>query len=217
LYEVKISLLREIEWAADPYHSLQLSVDRKRLVHKLVKGFNTSGEDVYDDIIKGKGKGLIFLLHGPPGLGKTLTAGKFIPSERHLNSSINSTAFCTLTFNLLESVAESARRPLYRVTTGELSINVGDLETQLSDIFRLGARWKAVVLLDEADVLMSQRTVNNLQQNSIVAGMYFLSFVTKAKTHFSSKGSKKYVHSLPPTPRILPRHAISNHQPTPRF
>jgi hypothetical protein len=75
LYQVKISMLREIEWSADPYQSLQLSVDRKRLVHKLVKGFNTSDVDVYDDIIKGKGKGLIFLLHGSPGLGKTLTAG----------------------------------------------------------------------------------------------------------------------------------------------
>jgi len=84
LYQVKISMLREIEWSTDPYQSLQLSVDRKRLVHKLVKGFNTSDVDVYDDIIKGKGKGLIFLLHGSPGLGKTLTAGK-ITSKRLLS------------------------------------------------------------------------------------------------------------------------------------
>jgi hypothetical protein len=86
-----------------------------------------------------------------------------------------------LILNLSESVAESARRPLYRVTTGELSINVENLEKQLTDIFRLGARWKAVVLLDEADVLMSKRSVNNLQQNSIVAGMYFLSSETETK------------------------------------
>ncbi len=30
-----------------------------------------------DDIITGKGGGLIMLLHGGPGTGKTLTAGKF--------------------------------------------------------------------------------------------------------------------------------------------
>ncbi len=29
------------------------------------------------DFIKGKGEGLIFLLHGPPGVGKTCTAGEF--------------------------------------------------------------------------------------------------------------------------------------------
>lgn len=28
----------------------------------------------FDDIIKGKGKGLVGLLLGPPGVGKTLTA-----------------------------------------------------------------------------------------------------------------------------------------------
>jgi DNA polymerase III delta prime subunit len=33
-----------------------------------------------DDIISGKGKGLIFLLTGPPGLGKTLTAGVYFYS-----------------------------------------------------------------------------------------------------------------------------------------
>ncbi len=29
------------------------------------------------DYIEGKGNGLIFLLHGGPGVGKTLTAGSF--------------------------------------------------------------------------------------------------------------------------------------------
>lgn len=29
----------------------------------------------FDDVIKGKGKGTIFLFHGAPGVGKTLTAG----------------------------------------------------------------------------------------------------------------------------------------------
>lgn len=29
------------------------------------------------DFVKGKGNGLIFLLHGKPGVGKTVTAGKY--------------------------------------------------------------------------------------------------------------------------------------------
>lgn len=31
------------------------------------------------DFVKGKGNGLIFLLHGKPGVGKTATAGKYKP------------------------------------------------------------------------------------------------------------------------------------------
>lgn len=32
-----------------------------------------------DDIIVGKGNGLVILLHGSPGTGKTLTAERFVP------------------------------------------------------------------------------------------------------------------------------------------
>lgn len=142
LKSVRIAKLQEVAWNGDPFRSLQFTDQAKRLVDRLVRGFNNRDEDTYDDIISGKGKGLVFLLHGAPGLGKTLTA---------------------------ESVAESARRPLYRVTTGELSTDVKELETQLRDIFRLGARWRAVVLLDEADVLMTQRSVADLKRNAIVA------------------------------------------------
>ena len=46
------------------------------------------------DFMDGKGEGLIVLLHGGPGTGKTLTA---------------------------ESIAELVERPLYRVTTTESS------------------------------------------------------------------------------------------------
>jgi len=36
------------------------------------------------DFVKGKGSGLIFLLHGRPGVGKTCTAGKCRRQSRHL-------------------------------------------------------------------------------------------------------------------------------------
>lgn len=69
-----------------------------------------------------------------------------------------------------ESVAESTRRPLYHVSAGELDIEVKELEEQLTKIFRVGLRWGAVVLLDEADVLMTRRSSSELQRNAIVAG-----------------------------------------------
>lgn len=86
--------LREIKWRADPYRHLQMAEEKKLLVRSLVMGFSAEkdnqlghkgmrygedgedSDDDFDDFIAGKGKGLIFLLHGGPGLGKTLTAGK---------------------------------------------------------------------------------------------------------------------------------------------
>ncbi|KAH7014439.1 uncharacterized protein B0I36DRAFT_338730 [Microdochium trichocladiopsis] len=139
---VKVNHLSKIEYNGDPFLSLQMPSHKKQFIRRLVEGFRRSKDGSYDDVIEGKGRGLIFLLYGPPGLGKTLTA---------------------------ESVAEVAERPLYHISAGELSTKVSVLESELQTIFKMGARWDAVVLLDEADVLMSQRTTDNLERNSVVA------------------------------------------------
>ena len=47
------------------------------MIHALVD-VQTSRDKAMDDIIKGKGNGLIILLHGSPGTGKTLTAERYI-------------------------------------------------------------------------------------------------------------------------------------------
>ena len=44
------------------------------------------------------------------------------------------------------------------------------LEEQLSTIFRLAHYWKAIVLLDEADVFVRSRPFNN-QHNILVVGI----------------------------------------------
>ncbi|KAL0942280.1 AAA family ATPase [Colletotrichum truncatum] len=133
---VHIEYLMPIEWKEDPFISLQLQPDQKKLIKSLVEGFNKGPwkleDDPYRDVIEGKGKGLIFLLQGPPGVGKTLTA---------------------------ESVAESTQRPLYHVSTGELSSEPSSLEKQLKDIFRLGSRWGAVVLFDNLGEFLLESTI----------------------------------------------------------
>jgi hypothetical protein len=74
---ILIDGLKEIEWTDDPYSALQLPDDNKSFIRALVDGFDTKAlRHEYEDVIKGKGLGLTFLLHGAPGLGKTFTAGK---------------------------------------------------------------------------------------------------------------------------------------------
>jgi KaiC/GvpD/RAD55 family RecA-like ATPase len=46
------------------------------MINALVNVQKTAGR--MDDIIAGKGNGLIMLLHGSPGTGKTLTAERFV-------------------------------------------------------------------------------------------------------------------------------------------
>jgi hypothetical protein len=64
-------------------NNLVMDADRVRKLKALAKSFartNKDGETMAKehwaaDFVKGKGHGLIFLLHGKPGVGKTCTAG----------------------------------------------------------------------------------------------------------------------------------------------
>lgn len=98
------------------------------------------------DIIKGKGEGKIFLLHGPPGTGKTLSA---------------------------EAVSELTKRPLLSLTCGDLGTTAGEVESRLDRYMSLGQEWGAVVLLDEADVYLESRAVSEVKRNSMVSGQSY--------------------------------------------
>lgn len=92
------------------------------------------------DIVRGKSGGTIILCSGAPGTGKTLTA---------------------------EVYSEIAGRPLYTVQCSQLGINPQDLETELGKVLNRAARWRAVLLIDEADVYIHDRGTD-VQQNAIV-------------------------------------------------
>lgn len=73
--EFEVAKLQEVEFDMDAFSKLVLEERTKQLISSLVQ--SREGRKLeFDDHIKGKGKGLIFLLHGPPGVGKTLTADK---------------------------------------------------------------------------------------------------------------------------------------------
>ncbi|KAI0105436.1 hypothetical protein GGR51DRAFT_560282 [Nemania sp. FL0031] len=94
------------------------------------------------DIVRGKGRGLIFLLHGVPGVGKTSTA---------------------------ECVADLFRRPLFQITSGDLGTTAKEVEDSLEENFSLASRWNSILLIDEADVFLAERTKEDFVRNSLVA------------------------------------------------
>src|SRR6266700_2498469 len=93
-----------------------------------------------DDIVAGKSGGTTVLCAGPPGGGKTLTA---------------------------EVYAEIIERPLYRVHSGQLGLNVAAMETSLKEALLRAQRWGAVMLIDEADVYIKRRD-DDITMNAVV-------------------------------------------------
>jgi SpoVK/Ycf46/Vps4 family AAA+-type ATPase len=58
------------------------------------------------------------------------------------------------------------------VTTGDLGLLPELVEKSLDKVFALAERWKAILLIDEADIFLAKRTSGDLQRNSLVSGMY---------------------------------------------
>ncbi|KAJ7272201.1 P-loop containing nucleoside triphosphate hydrolase protein [Mycena rebaudengoi] len=123
---------------------LVLDPETKDLIKSLVQVTRNSNisSNIISDVITGKGGGLIAVLHGPTGTGKTLTA---------------------------EAVAEHLKRPLYIVGAAELSTTASALEERLKSILGLATAWDAVLLIDEADVFLEQRSLHEIERNSLVS------------------------------------------------
>ncbi|KAF4340625.1 TOB3 (member of AAA-ATPase family) [Fusarium beomiforme] len=139
--EFFIDDVAEIKFNDKAFDSLVLPADQKELILAFAQS-QVKFKNVFDDIISGKGKGIIMLLSGGPGIGKTLTA---------------------------ESVAEEMRVPLYIMSAGDLGSDAYDIEENLQKILEMVANWNAVLLLDECDVFLEARSAHDIERNRIVS------------------------------------------------
>lgn len=136
-----ISKVSDVHWNASAFDKLVMDLKKRDLVHSLVKSHRNDGAQ-FDDIVQGKGKGLVGLLSGSPGVGKTLTA---------------------------EVVSEVTQRPLYMVSAGELGTRVDEVDERLEMVLEITRRWGCLLLIDEADVFLQKRDGLDLKRNSLVS------------------------------------------------
>jgi AAA+ superfamily predicted ATPase len=137
---LSIEHVHPVEWNTKAFSRVVLKSSKKELIKALVM-VHISGKQSAD-VVEDKGNGLIVLLHGSPGTGKTLTA---------------------------ESVAEIAQKPLYRVTCGDIGTDAEVVEKYLESVLLVGTIWGCVVLLDEADIFLEERQPTDLARNALVS------------------------------------------------
>lgn len=63
----------EVQWSENAFDDLELEYSVKKTVQSLVKNHYQGKRET--NLISRKGKGLVILLYGPTGTGKTFTAG----------------------------------------------------------------------------------------------------------------------------------------------
>ncbi|KAI0025412.1 hypothetical protein F4780DRAFT_328796 [Xylariomycetidae sp. FL0641] len=150
---VNSRFLKPIRRQPGVFENLKILKDYKDIVRGLVashfqkKAFERryeemSAEGPSQDLIQNKGRGLVVLLHGVPGVGKTATA---------------------------EAVAMEYRKPLFVITCGDLGLTPSEVEASLTNVFRLAHLWDCVLLLDEADVFLTQRSKADMKRNALVS------------------------------------------------
>ncbi|XXH00022.1 hypothetical protein Hte_006363 [Hypoxylon texense] len=150
---VNTNFLKPIRREQGVFENLKILKDYKDIVRGLVASHfqkktlerryvDMSTEGPSQDLIQNKGRGLVVLLHGVPGVGKTATA---------------------------EAVAMEYRKPLFVITCGDLGLTPSEVESSLSNVFRLAHLWDCVLLLDEADVFLSQRSKVDMKRNALVS------------------------------------------------
>jgi hypothetical protein len=136
-----IGHLEPVTWNSDAFSKLVMDTRKRNLIHSLVKS-HRNGAETFDDVVSGKGKGLVGLLSGNPGVGKTLTA---------------------------EVIAEVTKRPLYMLSAGELGTHVDAVEKKLDMVLEVTRQWGCVLLIDEADVFLQERDGLDLERNALVS------------------------------------------------
>lgn len=140
-----LTLIHEVDWKKNSIDSLVMKDSQKTLLQALVSSH--AFPDNPRDQMQQKGKGLVILLHGTPGSGKTMTA---------------------------ECAAEMTEKALLSTSMAELNKynRAWYFEYRLKQVLQYATIWKAIVLLDEADVFLETRkddVADAAERNALVA------------------------------------------------
>ena len=132
--------IRDVVWNDKAFDNLVVHEGMKELILACMTSQPETARSI--DLIDNKRNGSIMLLYGPTGTGKTFTA---------------------------ELVAEMARKPLYTVTCGDIGTKPEQVGEYLQSVFHLGKIWDCVVVLDDVEVFLEQRTPRDPKRNALVS------------------------------------------------
>ena len=72
------------------------------------------------------------------------------------------------------------------MSAGDLGLDSSNVESSLSNVLEMCTKWNAVLLLDEADVFLEQRSAHDLERNKLVSSSYALYHTIHHLAHTST-------------------------------
>ena len=136
---LSVAFISPITWQERVFEKLYIDETTKELLMALV----TKGTKSKSKQDEGTVDSLILLFYGAPGTGKTFAA---------------------------ESIAEIAKKPLLRLSLADMvSKPAADLEKFIELIHKIDKSWDCVLLLEDADVILEEKSLNDIGRNALVA------------------------------------------------
>lgn len=145
--KLSVASISPIIWQKQAFQNLYIDEATKELLMALIPNDMKSKRKQDEDIIEFKKQGLILLFYGGPGTGKTLAA---------------------------KCIAEISEKPLLQISVADIGSKPAELEKLIRTAFNIGKTWDCVLLLDDADVVLEERSPNNLGGNALVAAFRLL-------------------------------------------
>ena len=179
--KLNVNQLRPVTFRQSAWDSLVFDGENKDMVEAMVSSYVSKSANP-TGLLTSKGQGLIALLHGPSGNGKTLAA---------------------------ECAAEAFSKPLIQITCADLCTNFNEFEAHLKEIFEYVKTWGAILVLDKADILLQDPGTTTLEQNALIgifsraldnfSGMLFL---TADRVSSSDQAVQSRIHVSIPMPAL---------------
>ncbi|GKU07137.1 hypothetical protein FLAG1_10621 [Fusarium langsethiae] len=142
--------IKDVIWKSDAWSSLMLQPEQKSILEALVLSheYPSNARNQPEQ----KGRGLVVLLHGSPGSGKTMSA---------------------------EAAAEMSHKALLTTSMSDLSKTDSPwrFERNLQTLLQFATTWKAIVLFDEADVLLQSREMDSINTTRMALVAVFLKYL----------------------------------------
>ena len=146
-YPLNVALLQPMIESID-LGSLVLPKEQKSMLSALVTAHTSGGRQSNNskskDVVENKGTGTVILLHGPPGVGKTLVA---------------------------EVLSSTLNRPLFTIRVADLGVTAREVEQSVIRYLKLAERWNSILLFRDADAILKRRSLDtDREENSIFSG-----------------------------------------------
>lgn len=94
----------------------------------------------------------------------------------------------------------------YLYSKGDLGLTPREVEGRLESTFQMAQAWDCVLLLDEADIFLAQRSNADLERNALVSGILAL------VAHTLENPSTDQIPSISESIGVLRRHSLSHNQ-----